>query len=103
MQDIIPKEKIANASDVLIREGAMGAAFFLVFLAAIVMIWFVLRAAAREIKTAREATEKANERSIQLATKTVEVNTKLVDRQDIAIEMSEKILGKLELIIERNR
>ena len=95
MQDIIPKEEIVGASQRLIEQGVIGAAFFLIFLAAVILIWFVLRSAAKEIRTARAETANANERSAQLATETVKVNTQLVDRQDTVIGMLEKVLDRM--------
>ena len=88
-------ETVDFAYQRIIEFGVIGAAFVVIFIAFMALVWWVLRGARAEIKDARNGERAANAASIQMAEKTVGINIQLVERIDGLIGMSNEIIKSL--------
>ena len=79
----------------IIEFSVVGAVLAIVLISAIALVWWVLRSSKAEIRDARNNERCAHAASIQMAEKTVGVNTQLVERLDRLIGMSNSIIRHL--------
>ena len=88
-------ETVDFAYQRIVEFSVIGAAFVVIFIAFMALVWWVLRGARAEIKDARNSERAAHAASIQMAEKTVGINIQLVERIDRLINMSDSILKLL--------
>lgn len=95
---ILDAETIDFAYQRIIEFSVIGAAFVVVFIAFMALVWWVLRGSKAEIRSARDSERSAHAASIQMAEKTVGINIQLVERIDRLIEMSNSIIRRLSAL-----
>ena len=96
MQNALPSpETIDSASQRLIEFSVIGAAFVLVFIFSAALVWWVLRVAALEIRSAREELSRVNEARARMASEGTWVDAEIIDRQDCTISLVSRVLNIL--------
>ena len=94
-------EIVDQAGQRLVEFGVIGAAFVLLFFFCGFLVMWVLRAAAREIRAARETAEKANGRSFDAAEKATENYTRIAERLERMLSMQSRMIDTLQVLVLR--
>lgn len=100
-QDIINPEVTDAAATRLIEFSVIGAAFVLVFFFSIALVFWVLRASAKEMKAQRQEAQSVNARSFQAAEKATENYTKIAERMERILSMLNRQMDALQILVLR--